>query len=590
MMPMRRIAVLIIIIVIIGSLPPTTGRAVKNPTQRDVFLYEYFSQVLTRFEYSLKYAVLNESYSTTLAQETLQELELLHQESLYYQERGVNATVMRVLPPFYEFSKQLVVLTNLMLKFQSTKDPALAAGILGTVEKMESLLDSIEAMKLRNGEEVLVFDTSGVRKRLNEIKAMISTMQRTGKYNGVEVPKIRELTLRVSDGNPIINETVTIFGTAPLNETVTITITKGDLIVILPVTPSNGFFSTTYRFEKLGVYEVYATQGNETSNTVNVTVRKIPTLFVVDGTYSAFINRTIELRGKLVDYYGRFLGGRNVSIGNSTVVTGPDGGFSRRYFSDRAKTIEVTLTFTGDEIHEGTSKTVTLIFKKYPVSISLEGPSEITLGENATFEGTVTPSLEAPLDVYINGSPAFKVTPSNGTFSFTIKPKEAGSLRIHVEYPGSEFYEGASSNVLVLTVIPQESMFPRYIAIALLAVALMATAIVMRRRRETGSVATVEEVTPVEQADLVEETIQVPADVGEAYKLLRAKLKEMFGISESLTPREALKTLSEWELYPVLERVTLLHEKAVYGSVKLSEEELREFREAVERLSRGGGE
>ncbi|AEK73102.1 hypothetical protein GQS_06020 [Thermococcus sp. 4557] len=581
MMPMRRAALLIIAFIIIGSLPPTAGKAVEAPTQRDVFLYDYFSQVLTRFEYSLRYALANESYSLTLANTTFQELELLHEESLYYGEKGVNLTVMHVLPPFYEFSKQLMILDELTLQFQTGGDPELAAGILGTAGKMEALLDAIEGMKLRNGTEVLVFDTSGVRKRLEEIKALASKVPQTG-----------EFTLGVSDRNPMLNGTVTIFGTCPLNGTVTIVITDGSSTALLAVMPSNGFFSKEYRFEELGTYEIYATQGGERSNTVSVTVGKISTAFVVDGTYSTFINGTIELRGKLVDYYGRPLGERNVSIGNSTVVTGPDGDFSRRYRLNRAGTIKVTLTFGGDEVHEGTSRVVTLVFRKYPVSIGLDGPTETAPGKEVAFEGTIDPALEVPLTVYINGSPAFNVTPSNGTFSFTITPEKPGTLEIHVEFPGSDVYAGASSNVIVLAVIPPESMAARYLVIGVLTVALVAAVIVMRKREETGGGGRgTSHQTPSrdEGPAPMGEPVYVPDDVGEAYRLLRRRLRDAFGVGENLTPREALRALEGWKLYPVLERVTLLHEKAVYGEVELGEDEIREFREGVEKLLGGDG-
>ena len=54
-----------------------------------------------------------------------------------------------------------------------------------------------------------------------------------------------------------------------------------------------------------------------------------------------------------------------------------------------------------------------------------------------------------------------------------------------------------------------------------------------------------------------------------------------------MTPREVLKTLKEWELYPHLERVTVIHEKAIYSESPLDEWELLEFREALENILRG---
>ncbi len=99
-MAMREAAFLITLILIIGSLPPlTAGKGVEKPVQRDVFLYDYFSEVLVHFEYSLKYTLANESYGLKLATQTLNELELINTEAMYYRDRGVDSPVMEVIPP-----------------------------------------------------------------------------------------------------------------------------------------------------------------------------------------------------------------------------------------------------------------------------------------------------------------------------------------------------------------------------------------------------------------------------------------------------------------------------------------------------------
>ena len=575
---MRRLPLLIILVIIVSSPPTVAGKAVPEPTQRDVFLYDYFSQVMVRFEYSLKYALTNESYSLTLANTTFKELELLHEESLYYQDKGLNLTVMHVLPPFYEFSKQLILLDDLTLQFQNNPNPKLAAGILGTIRNMESLLNTIDALKLRNGTKVLVFDTTGVRKQLEELKKMVS-----------QVPPTEEFTIGVSDRQPILNETITIFGTCPNNETVTIVVTNGNSTVFLAITPKAGFFSTEYRFDALGTYEIHATQAGKRSNTVNVTVRKIPTFFVISGTYSAFINETINLQGKLVDYYGNPLRGRRIFIGNKVITTGHEGEFSEKYTSHKPETLKITLSFEGDETHTGTTREVLLVFKKYPVSISLNGPTEISLKEEARFKGTINPPLRSPLTVYVNNSPAFNITPSNGTFTFTLNPNNPGKLEIYVEFPGNNVYEKAISNVITITTTPPKSMTARYVSIAILAI-ILTSIVLMERRKKESKRSPIQPPTPTptnETPHPPEELIYIPEDIGEAYKLLREKLKDTFGISESMTPREALRTLKGWGLYPYLEKVTLLHEKAVYGEIELNEKELNEFREGIKRLLGG---
>ncbi|WP_148267280.1 DUF4129 domain-containing protein [Thermococcus cleftensis] len=575
---MRRVPLLIILILIIGSLPPAAGTAVSEPVQRDVFLYNYFSKVLIRFEYSLKYALLNESYGLKLANLTLNELELINQESLYYRERGVNSTVMVVIPPFHEFAQDLLVLTRLTLEFHRNPSPELAAGILGTVDDMEKELNAIDLLKLRNGTKVLTFNTKGVRKELEKIRNLASSAPPGGGF-----------LIGVSTDEPILHQTITIFGSCPGNDTVTIVIEGGNSTVLLPVTPSNGFFSKSYRFSEIGTYRIHATQGGNSSNTVEVRVRKIPTRFIVDDVYSSLINHTVTLSGRLVDYYGEYLGGREIKVGNETLKTGPDGGFSREYFSPTAGEFTVLLRFAGDEEHEGTSKKVRIVFSKYPVSITLTGPSKITLGKTATFRGTLEPKIPATLVVYVNGTEHSRIESLDGNFTFTLKPDLPGEFEVYVKFPGSLRYGEAESNTVILSVVPPESAWPRYAAIAVLGILLVAGTAVLRRRGE-GKAPSPEgpEEIPSRRAPVtVEEWIEVPEDVGEAYTLLRKLLAERLGVGENLTPREVLRALGGWELYPELERVTLLHEKAVYGELPLSGEELVEFRENIERLVRG---
>ncbi|NJD98868.1 DUF4129 domain-containing protein [Thermococcus sp. LS1] len=577
---MRRASLLIIILIlIVGSVPLASGKAVEEPTQRDVFLYEYFSKIILRFEYSLKYALVNESYGLTLANSTLEELKLIHLETLYYQEKGVNSTVMKVIPPFYEFSRELVVLNELMLEFHKNPTPAVTAGIKGTALNMESLLDEIDSLELMNGTKLMKFNTQKVRRYLNEIIEKVSSEK---------LPSGR-FEIGISNSEPILYQRVTIFGSCPGNDTVTVVITRENFTSFIIVTPQNGLFSTTYRFRELGTYTIYATQGGMKSNTLNVTVRKIPSLFLVERVYSAFLNQTLVLSGRLVDYYGYPLEGREITIEDETLITGENGTFAKVYRSSEAATFQVPLEFAGDGTHTGTSEIVTVEFRRFPVAITLNGPERITLGEKAAFTGRVKPNMTFPLIVYVNDTPWFNITAENGTFSFTVEPQSPGQLRVYVAFAGSEVYDSATSNVVVLNVVPPVNMLPRYIAIALLSL-LLALAIVIVRRRERKPISPapqrVVEAVPAEHEVIWEE--RIPEDVGEAYKLLREKLKDRFGISESLTPREVLRILRDWEFYTDLEEVTRLHEKAVYGEIPLSEEELREFREGLKKLLRGG--
>lgn len=572
---MRRTSILIILILIVGTLPLTSAKGVSEPVQRDVFLYQYFSQVLIRFEYSLEYATMNNTYSVKLANMTLNELRVINQETLYYQERGVNSTVTNVIPPFYKFSEELLTLANLTLEFQENSSRELAAGILSTINKMERQLRAISLLKLRNGTKVLTFNTQEVQKQLDIIKKMAIS----------KLPPQKSFSVGISDNNPILHQNVTIFGSSPWNDTITVVIKSANKSLMLQLTPSNGLFSTTYQFNSVGHYTIQAFHGTNRSNTVDVAVRKIPTMFIVDNPQRALLNHTLTISGILVDYYGNRLADRQIRIGNETTTTNNTGGFSTVYFSQTAKEFTVTLIFPGDEEHAPTSKTVEVIFTRYPVSITLTGPTQLTLGETATFRGNLNPPIWANLTVYVDGKEYSNITTENGSFSFQITPKKTGETRVYVEFPGNDKYEKATSEVIVLMVTAPENTTIRYIGAVVLGILLITGAVISRRKHKPEITKRKEDEVKVVEG--VERAVPVPKDVGEAYTFLRGLLKEAFGLDESLTPREILKLLQGWEMYPLLEKVTLLHEKAVYGGTPLAPHELRDFEETLENLIRG---
>lgn len=580
---MKSVSILIILFLIIGSVPLVSGKAVHEPTQRDVFLYQYFSRVLVRFDHSLRYAIVSDNYSLKLANLTLSELELIKDESLYYQEKGVNSTVMRVIPPFYDFASETVILVQLLLKFHENPTTALASGVLSTIDEMERTLDAIDLIRLKNGTKVLTFNTTKVRTHLEAIRKLVSNT----------LPEQGGFIIGVSESTPILHQTVTIFGSCPTNSSVTVVIEGNNTTSLIIVNPHNGLFSTNYKFDELGVYKIYAIRGSERSNNITVTVRKIPTTFIVDDSYSAILNHTLHLSGKLVDYYGKPLMGRDITVDNTTLTTGSGGNFSKDYFSPVATRFNVTLRFKGDATHTGTVRIVEVTFIKCPLSITLTGPTEVTLRKTAFFTGTIVPPLPFPITVYVAGKKYLTLTPDNGTFTFELKPNETGEFKVYAAFPGNERYEEAKSNVIVLRVLPAEDTTLRYAVIALLALLMIGSFILLERRKGDGKsparkrsqlkVASGKERVPGK----AEMEMKIPEDIGEAYALLRESLNEALGISESMTPREVLKVLKDWDLYPYLEIVTKLHERAVYGERPLSKEEVIEFREALKSLLRG---
>ena len=575
MIPMKRVAITIILLTLIITLPIASARGVSEPTQRDVFIYHYFSEVLIRFEYSLKYAAMNNTYSVELANMTLAELTEINQQAIYYREKGIDSPVMEVIPPFYGFAEELLALTNMTILFQRYPTLAFATGIQKTIAKMEGQLAEIKGLRLRNGTKVLKFNVGGVEKQLNAIEELVSNTSLT-----------RDFEIGVSNANPILRQNITIFGSSPWNDTILLTIKGRNGTTVLPIKPSDrGDFSLSYSFSRPGNYTLYATHGANRSNTVKVRVRKIPTSFIIPDTCSALIGHTLTLAGVLADRYGETLAGREISVNNRTEVTNGTGGFSIEYFSRTATEFTVVLRFRGDDEHSPTTKTVRVVFTKYPVAITLHGPSRATVGKAATFRGNVTIPGRAVLEVYVNGKKNLTVVSRNGGFSFRLTPEKRGRFKVYVAFEGNEEYQKALSNAVVLEAVPPANPLIRYVELAL--VALLLVGVVVAGRRRAARVENPEPIAERTKGGSAEERRGVPSDVGEAYTLLRSLLSRKLGISESLTPREALEALRDWELYPELEKATLLHEKAVYGGAALTPEEAAEFKWAVENIMRG---
>ncbi len=570
---MKKILILIIMLIIIFSIP-VAAKAVERPVSRDIFLYEYFSKTLVRFEYTLRYSLQNNPYSIQLAENTTEKLGEIQLEALYYKNRGVDAKVMEVIPPFYDFSRNLEELTQLVLQFQKEPNAALAVGIQRTVESMNRDLETIDSIRLMNGTKFLNFtaQTAKIRSDLVKILKMTSSARIS--------PKKFEIS--VSDIKPLLYENVTIYGSTPMNGSIEMIIAGKNSSTMILTFPKNGIFSVKYSFRKLGNYSIYAIQGNIRSNTVEITVRKIPSILLMDDIFSGLMGSTLNVSGQLVDYYGNALAHREISIGNTTLLTDDEGRFYSNYTSDVPKTMQLTVSFHGDEMHSAVSKNISIIFRRYPTSIALSGPSKAYTGRKIEFTGNMTPSLSVPLVVYLNDRPYITITAVDGSFSFFIKPNETGKLKVYVRFRGDSIHAEAVSNVIILNVVNPPSRILRYAAMLLILALLISTFIYTRKGGEKRIIEEREEelLRPPKEK---KPAVRLPDSVTELYAFLR----KILGISENLTPREALMLFRNTKIYGDMERITELHEKLVYGSMPLTGDEEREFRERVRRVLEG---
>jgi len=575
----KAIVTLITLLLIASALSPVIAKGVEKPERRDLFLYTYFSKVMERLDYSLRYSINNQSYGLNIVNGTLQELELLREENLYYLQKGVHTRIADILPAFYNLSREVELLDELILEYQRNSSPLLAVGIRDAIENVRETLTEVKSLTLWDGDKALHFKTDAIEKDLSEAEALLPKEKR---------PKKLKLEIKLSTTSPILNQSVRIFGTCPGNETVTVVIKGAGASWNLTVKSKNGFFSTEYAFERIGRFTVYAVQRNETSRRITVTVLKIPTMFVTSSALSAFIGENITLRGRLVDYTGRPLANRSVTVGGRELLTSSNGSFSVVFHSDRATSFTVALRFSGDELHRGTSKTLTVTFRRYPVFISLSGPQSAKPGENATLSGRISPAINATLNLYVNGKPAGKLNCSNGLFSFNLSLNKPGILSAYVRFGGNENLSPATSNTVTVVFKAPPNRTPRYVGIAATVLGLVLLALSLYRRPGPEEVMEADEsMGDVRQA---REEKTIPDDPAEAYKMIRGELRRAFGIGLQMTPREVISALNGWELKGELERLTKLHEKSVYAGLRPTQAELEEMRKAVRSIMEALGD
>ncbi|ASJ01659.1 Ig-like domain-containing protein [Thermococcus gorgonarius] len=587
---------LTVVIIVLLILPPAGARGVEKPVPHDEFLYQYFSHTLEKFAYSLRYTYYEgNDYGLTLAENTRSELLQIMMEGKIYREKGIKARVFEVLPPFYNFSVELVTLDRLLLSFQeNNQSPGLAMGIVNIITRMNGYIEEIKSMELYNGTEILRFDTGEVEKYLNEIRTAaekilnqtfeVPTQPQNQNQTQNQI-RIIGLSLYVTNKNPIVNQSVTFFGTAPLNESVAIIILDENGLergIVVPV--SRHFFTLSYRFTNPGKYFVKAVQGNLSTEWLEIDVRKIPTYFLITSPTSAIVNTTLTLKAVLVDYYSNPLPEREITVNGTPFITDSNGTVAFDLKSSREASFQITLEFQGDEFHEGTSKVVTAEFTRIPTTITITGPGTVEAGKTFEIRGSISPAINSTVEIYVNDQPYAIVNSTNGLFSVNMTHETVETLKIYAVFNGTELYLPSKSNVLLVSVVAVEDNLLRYLAVILIVAGLVTYSQrdrLFRKRTRHEEAPEGTEALP-EPSQETPAKLEIPKDVGEAYSLIRDLLFRRMGIPKNLTPRETLEKLKGWEGYESLKTLTSIHEKAVYKKETPTKAELQAFKKAAE--------
>lgn len=399
------------------------------------------------------------------------------------------------------------------------------------------------------------------------------------------------LTLYASNPNPFVYENITFYGYAPGFESVNLHIENKTIVLGV----KNNRFSYVYSFERPGKYEVFATgvkNGSlESSNVVTINVLKIPTKIVLSSEGSAYINESLKVNGFLLDYYGNALNGERIFAEfdgeKFTLLTSVNGSFSFNVTSGESGRKLVNVTYLGNEIYAGSWASLSVVFLKYPVRISIKADKgEVKEGEEVKIIGEIEGvEREIPIAVYVDDKP-YKSLYAAKNFEITLSFNETGKHEIYAYFPGDEYYDEAKSNVVSISVVSFSLI--EYIIFALVlallgGIAYLSRKLYLRSRKGMSDeefVALIKALRELEKEE-EEEMERKFKSLREMYREIYQRLIKQYGLKPSTTPRELARKLRKESFAPYLEKLTSLYEKHFYGKKPLGRRGVLEYLKSV---------
>ena len=378
---MKKYNILFLVCFILLSPVYGIGANIEKAGIDDEYTYNIFNTILKNFENILKNMAYDEEIDKAHNESTIVYTEVItiRNDVIYYESSlNVSSKSKYVYKPFYKFAKSLVKLCEydvqlrILLAYRSKENVAkiriIINEMLAITKEMHVYLDEIDKIDvLKKGNETLWFDSSGVRKYLHlyELKLL-------------NLDKITPLsfTIAVSNNNPILYETIYIYGTSDEDGNVDIYIEGDNYSKVYHVKTNKLRFSTSHTFDKLGTYKIYAIQNNKKSNVVIVKVGKIPTFIIGDNKIIIYPDdKNITLKYNVVDYYGNRLNGTvllTITNGTSTkTIQIPlhDGYLLYTFgIEDLFGVLKILLAYNEDDIHLSTLKDVDIEY--YNISAS----------------------------------------------------------------------------------------------------------------------------------------------------------------------------------------------------------------------------
>jgi len=506
----------------------------------DEAIYSFFTDVLKDAGTCMDKIIEESLDADDLASSLESGVKVTEEESRFYAAKGVESNVSWVVKPFCSLSRgvkkttssQLAFLTNYeILKNESDYEAyvrarAAVVNMRAGADAINCSLDAIEQIELWNETSRLFFNVSELRDKLKDIYALID------------------------------------------------------------------------HYEKL--LEKYELE----------TPEKIPTFITLSSKYAAFVNERVKIAGLLVDYYNEPLCGANVTITasgrRSELKTDRNGRFAFIATRSSEGYLNVSAFYPGNETYESSSANISLFFSRFPVSLHIEADeTQISANETVNFTGSVygiNSSYTVALTIFVNDT---RVKTLTGTkdFNFSFRFPSPGTYWVYAFFPGDSLFMPAKSNVVKITVKekPVIMNLQFYLWLILIAIILFFTGLYVRtlKRKTKQKNRTVDnpgtEVAAGEVEERGEEAHYEEAseanileginNLEDAYKLLFDTIVEKYGIKRSATPRELVKAVKEEASFAeMLEAVTELYEKAVYGNQELTVEEEESYFKLIKEI------
>jgi hypothetical protein len=222
---------------------------------------------------------------------------------------------------------------------------------------------------------------------------------------------------------------------------------------------------------------------------------RLSSLSVLTSLNRVFLHEPITVYGSISPSHNNVSVMLSYKMPNGTIlirnVTSTElGEFEDTFTPNMAGSWTVKASWDGDLDHEGSeSSEVSFTVLKAKSSLSLSASRvDLEKGDEITISGSINPSLTGVAVTLTFERPdgtnftVTALTNTEGSFSYTFTPQDAGKWTVHASWPGNENYEGATSPSLSFTVKEPSLTWELYIVIVVGTIIIGVTTVLYKKR------------------------------------------------------------------------------------------------------------